>query len=76
MTVQIGDVVELDRLSGGRDGPGRYVVADIIGGPITDMARLVRKLHDGTYSTYTRSIQGLTAVEIDPFMSGGTVRIN
>ena len=84
MSVQIGDVVELDRQSGGRYPAGRYVVAQFMGAtgrtnqaPSGEVfAKLVTKNANGTTTSFVRDADGLTPVAIEPFEMGESVRVN
>lgn len=76
MSVQIGDVVELDRQSGGRYPSGRYVVAQFLGAPNSRCAKLVTKNPNGVYTSFVHAVDGLTPVEIAPFLYGDQVAVH
>lgn len=78
MSLNIGDVVELDRLSGRQFGAGKYVVAAIAGGPsqVGNFVTLIKKRAGGGYVQFVRSDRDLTPIDIEPFSDGEKVRIN
>lgn len=76
MSVQVGDVVELDRQSGGRYPSGRYVVAQFLGAPNSRSAKLVTKNTNGVYTSFVHAVDGLTPVQIKPFQYGEKVVVH
>lgn len=76
MSVQIGDVVEFDRQSGGRYPSGRYVVAQFMGGPWSEVVKLATMNAKGTVTSFVRDVEGLTPLAIEPFEMGEKVRVH